>query len=215
MSAVPAPSLTAADVGASRQAARRREIVERVLPIVEHLLDSGESYRNLPLERILQASRLSRSTFYRYFGDKYELLVALSEPALATVMEAATRPWRFGREVTREKLEQELSNTIEIYRPHVALTEAMFEAAADDPRVKDQIRAGYESVRVAIAEHLRTGQAEGFIRPDLHPEETAGWLTWMGERGMSQLVPGADDAAITRLAESLAAIVWSAIYDVR
>jgi hypothetical protein len=35
----------------------------------------------------------------------------------------------------------------------------------------------------------------------------------MAERGMSQLVPSADDARLQRLAESIAALVWYAVYD--
>jgi AcrR family transcriptional regulator len=204
--------LSAEEVEARRAAARKQEIVGRLLPVVEQLIDRGESYLNLPLEEILQASSLSRSTFYRYFKDKYELLLALSEPALEQIMQAATRPWRFGAAVTQEKLEQELRRTIETYRPHVALMEAMLEAATYDPRVKEQYRAGFDSVREAIAQHIETGQREGFIKASLHAQETAGWLTWMGERGMTQLVPGADEATVERLAASLAAIVWNAIY---
>jgi len=204
--------VTAADVEVRRHAARKQEIVGRLLPVVEQLIDRGESYLNLPLEDILKASSLSRTTFYRYFKDKYELLLALSEPAMEQVMDAATHPWRLGAHATQEGLEAELRRTIEVYRPHVALIEAMFEAATYDARAKEHFRGGFESVKAAIAEHLRTGQREGYIRADIHPVETAGWLTWMGERGMTQLVPGADEATIQRLAESLAAIVWNSIY---
>ena len=204
--------VTAADVEARRHAARKQEIVGRLLPVVEQLIDHGESYLNLPLEDILKASSLSRTTFYRYFKDKYELLLALSEPALEQVMDAATHPWRLGAHVTQAGLEAELRRTIEVYRPHVALMEAMLEAATYDARVKEQWRSGFESVKAAITEHLVHGQEQGFIRAELHPEETAGWLTWMGERGMTELVPGAGEATVQRLAESLAAIVWNAIY---
>jgi hypothetical protein len=91
----------------------------------------------------------------------------------------------------------------------------MTDASAYDERVNEQFVAGFDAVRNAIASHIREGQRAGFVRPDLHPEETAGWITWMAERGMSKLVPSADDAGLRRLAKSMAAIVWYAIYDAR
>jgi AcrR family transcriptional regulator len=205
--------LTAAEIDARRRDARRREIVERILPAVEELLTTARGYRNVSVEQILHSSGLSRSTFYRYFKDKSELLLALSEPALETIMKAAMRPWELGPGMTRGQLEAELRRTIDAYRPHIALLNAMTEASAYDERVSEQFLSGYTAVRRAIADHLREGQREGFVRADVHPDETAGWLTWMAERGMSQLVPSVDDAGLRLLAESMAAIVWHAVYE--
>jgi AcrR family transcriptional regulator len=205
--------LTAAEIDARRREARKREIVERMLPVVEQLLTEQHGFQNVSVEQILQRSGLSRSTFYRYFEDKNELLLALSEPALETIMRAAMRPLELGPNVTRGQLEAEMRATIETYTPHIALLNAMTEAAAYDPRVSERFVTGFAAVQSSLADHIREGQRDGFIRRDLHPDETAGWLTWMAERGMSQLVPDADDAGLQRLAESIAALVWYAVYD--
>jgi AcrR family transcriptional regulator len=205
--------LTAEEIDARRRAARRREIVERMLPVVEELLNEAHGYQNVSVEQILQRSGLSRSTFYRYFKDKNELLLALSEPALETIMRAAMRPVELGPDITRGELETEMRRTIEAYTPHIALLNAMTEASAYDPLVTERFAAGFDAVQQSLADHIREGQLQGYFRRDLHPDETAGWLTWMAERGMSQLVPAADEARVQRLAESIAAIVWYAIYE--
>jgi AcrR family transcriptional regulator len=207
------PMLTAAEIDARRREARKREIVERILPGVEELLDQAHGYQNVSVEQILQRSGLSRSTFYRYFKDKNELLLALSEPALETIMSVAMRPLELGPDITRGQLEAEMRSTIETYTPHIALLNAMTEASAYDSLVSERFVAGFDAVQSSLADHIRAGQRDGFIRTDLHADETAGWLTWMAERGMSQLVPGADEERLQRLAESIAAIVWYAIYD--
>ncbi|MDT7601200.1 MAG: Bacterial regulatory protein tetR family, partial [Pseudonocardiales bacterium] len=65
------------EIDARRHEARKREIVGRVLPVVEQKVAEAGSYANLRVEDILQDALLSRSTFYRYFKDKNELLLAL------------------------------------------------------------------------------------------------------------------------------------------
>ena len=64
-----------------------------------------------------------------------------------------------------------------------------------------------------LAEQIRRGQAAGTVRADLDPDRTAGWLAWMVEHGLHQLVRGADEAEAERLGEALARILWNALYE--
>jgi AcrR family transcriptional regulator len=156
------------------------------------------------------------STFYRYFKDKNDLLLAVSEPALEQIGAAALRPWQLAPGAGRADFEAALGRAIETYSPHVALMGAMVEASTYDAQVKERFRSFFDAVRDAVAEHIREGQRQGLIRRDhVHPEETAGWITWMAERGMNQLVPGADAAALQRLTESLATLIWRGVYNER
>ena len=100
------------------------------------------------------------------------------------------------------------------YRPHIPLLAAMIEASTYDPTAREAFVAAFDEIRDRVAVHIAEGQARGYIHRDLHPKETAGWITWMAERGMSELAgdAGADAATLTRLVESLTAIVWRAIY---
>ncbi|MCW3011887.1 MAG: hypothetical protein JWO90_2291 [Solirubrobacterales bacterium] len=199
--------------GGERGAARRRELAERLLPAVQALVAERQGFQGVSVGDILAASGLPRTTFYRYFGDKTELLMALAEPVFGGILEAAMRPWALEPDLTRERLERELLTTIDAYVPHGALLGAMVEASAYDPRVRAQFRAGFDLVHRTLARRLEEGQRRGFIRADLAPQETAGWITWMAERGMSQLVGDADDAGRRRLAGSLAGLVWHGVYD--
>lgn len=205
--------LTAEEIDARRHDARKRELVERILPMVEELLEAAGGYVHLKVEEILQNAGLSRSTFYRYFKDKNDLLLALSEPALREIRGAALRTWQLGPDVTVGQFEAELYRTMEAYRPHVALMNALVEVSTYDARVKELFGGFFEELRTAIADHIRQEQKRGLVRRGLDADAAAGWITWMAERGMNQLVPSADAATRRKLAASMALIVWHGVYD--
>lgn len=201
-------------VAARRQDARRREIVDRLLPVVEARVREVGSYANLRVEDLLQDSLLSRSTFYRYFEDKNELLIALAEPVFLDVRAAAIRPWDRRSAPSRAELQAELRLNFDLYLPHIPVISALIEASYAAPAIRDLYVGGFAEVQQAIAGHIRDGQHAGFIRPEVLAEETAAWITWMAERGMTTLAANADSAALDRLAESLATMVWCTFYDV-
>jgi TetR/AcrR family transcriptional regulator, ethionamide resistance regulator len=205
--------LTADEIEARRHEARKRELVERILPTVEELLETAGGYVHLTVEEILQSAGMSRSTFYRYFKDKNELLLALSEPALREIRTLALRTWELGPEVTFAQFEAELYNTMEAYRPHVALMNALVEVSTYDARVQQLFTGFFEEIRVAIAAHIRMEHKRGKVRRGIDADAAAGWITWMAERGMNQLVPAAEAGTRRKLATSMATIVWYGVYD--
>jgi AcrR family transcriptional regulator len=205
-------SLSHEDIEARRHDARKREIVERLLPLVERRIAEDGSFVTLKLEDLLQDALLSRTTFYRYFKDKNELLLALIVPVLNDVRLAAIRPFDRAAAPTRTELQAELRRNFDIYRPHIPLLNALVEVSYSDPTIREQFQQGFRDVHETIAEHIAHGQRDGFIRPDVLPQETAAWITWMAERGMTQLVAPADADGLDRLAESLATMVWSTVY---
>ena len=204
--------LTVEEIEARRHEARKRELVERILPLVEELLEAAGGYVHLRVEEILQNAGLSRSTFYRYFKDKNELLLALSEPALQEIRTAALRTWQLGPDVTFAQFEAELYRTMETYRPHVALVNALVEVSTYDARVKELFGGFFAELRTAIAAHIRLEQKRSMVRKSIDADAAAGWITWMAERGMNQLVPTADSATRRKLATSMATIVWHGVY---
>lgn len=205
--------LTSEEVDARRLAARRQEIAERILPSIEELMSREGGFSNITMAKILSASGLSRTTFYRHFTDKTDLLMAVGEPALREVVAAAARPWQLAEHLTLHQLESELQRTFAVYAPHVALLNAMNEVAAYDERVREQYSFGFTEVRRAVAQSIRDGQTRGYVRADVLPDETAGWVTWMGERGMSRLSAPEGEAAVARLITSLAALVWHGVFE--
>jgi len=146
--------------------------------------------------------------------DKNDLVLALTEPVLEDVRKAAIRPFDRSAAPTLGELQAELRANFDIYRPHIPLLNALVELSYSDPAVREVFQQGFEDVHGTIAAHIAKGQRAGFVRPDIFAAETAAWITWMAERGMSQLVAGADPRRLDRLAKSLATMVWLTVYDV-
>jgi TetR/AcrR family transcriptional regulator, ethionamide resistance regulator len=196
-----------------RRARRRARVVARLLGVVEQLLAERGSYLELSVEEILERDGMARSTFYSYFDDKAELITALGETAMREITGGAQAIWQLPSGATRVQVAGAVTHTIETYLPHTRLMNAVLEVSTYDIRVRARWSAAYAEAQRAAADHIRAGQQAGHVRPDLHPEETAGWLTWMAERGMNQLVQHASGTGRKRLEESFTAILWHTLYE--
>jgi AcrR family transcriptional regulator len=188
-------------------------VIARLLAVVERLLEEQDSYLELAVEQILERDGMARSTFYSYFDDKADLVMALGERAMQEIIKAAQAIWQLPPDATREQVAAAVRHTIETYLPHTRLMNAVLEVSTYDARVRARFNAGYAEAQRAAAQHIRSGQRAGFIRPDLRPDETAGWFTWMAERGMTQLVQHAGRAKLSRLEDTFTSILWYTLYD--
>jgi AcrR family transcriptional regulator len=195
-----------------RRARRHGKVVARMTEVVEGLLHHQDSYLDISVEQIIEAGGMSRSTFYRYFDDKADLIVALGDSAMTEIITTAQAIWELPPGSSREDVSAAVGRAFDAYLPHTQLMSAVQEVSTYDKRAREHFGAAYARAQRAIAQHIRAGQKAGSVRAELHPDETAGWLTWMVERGMSQLGPGADRAGLTRLQESLTAIIWHTLY---
>jgi AcrR family transcriptional regulator len=196
-----------------RRARRRERVVRRLVVVVERLLEEEDSYLDLTVDRILEEGEMARSTFYSYFDDKADLIVALGETAMSEIIDGAQAIWELPPGSSRDEVAGAVRHTIQTYLPHTRLMNALVEAATYDVRVRERFDAAYADAQGAAARHIRAGQKAGFVREDLHPAETAGWLTWMAERGMTQLVQHASKAQLARLQDAFTAILWHTLYE--
>jgi AcrR family transcriptional regulator len=187
-------------------------MIERLLASVEQLLDEQPGYTDLNVEEIIQRAGVPRSTFYYNFRDKGDLLVALSESAVSEIVGAAENLYAVGPSGSYDEFAAKVRETVQTWRRHVGLMNALGDLANYDPNVKSAFLACYESHQAGVAAHIRSGQSAGYVRPQLDPERTASWLTWMAERGMSQLVAHADEDELEKLEQSLTSIVWFTLY---
>lgn len=196
----------------SSRAERRDEIRHRLLEVVERLLDEGESFTEISVERMVSQARLARSTFYLYFQDKGDLLVAWFAEITVELESAAGDWWNLGAEATRKDLRRALERIVETYRPHTTLMAAMYDASAYDAEVRGLVTAMMNRNIAGLRKHIKAGQKAGFVDPDLLPDQTAAWLTWMAERGLHQLVRTASSAELERLVDAYTGIVWNTLY---
>ena len=197
----------------SNRAQKRDEIQGRLLEAVERLLAEGDSYTELSVERLVQEAGISRSTFYVYFEDKGDLLRALVSDVIGELIAAARVWWDLPAGFTRDDMVNAIRGLIDTYRPHGRLLGAVVDTASYDVAVREQFDTLMQMSIKGVEAHIRNGQKAGFVREDLNPGVTASWLTWMAERGLYELVPGASDRRLAQLADGLTSILWHTLYD--
>ena len=183
-----------------------------LLDAIEKLVADGESFAELSVERLVKEAGVSRSTFYVYFQDKGDLLSAWFADIIAELADVASEWWSIDASATRDDLHGALDQVVRRYQPHTTLMAAVYDTASYDPSVQELVDDMMGSNIAGLRKHIRVGQAEGFIDPDLAPVETAAWLTWMAERGFHQLVRDASPAAVKRLIDAYVGIVWNTLY---
>jgi AcrR family transcriptional regulator len=114
---------------------RRAALQERLMDATVELLREGKLFADLPIETIAARAGISRTTFYDYFADKRELLLAFGDALLEDTLEE-TDEWRPGpdHEQTRAELRPILRSFIRLQRHPVAI--AIVEATHYDPEVR-------------------------------------------------------------------------------
>ncbi|MEA2169188.1 MAG: TetR/AcrR family transcriptional regulator, ethionamide resistance regulator [Solirubrobacteraceae bacterium] len=179
---------------------------------IEALLDAGESFTEISVERLAAAGGLSRSTFYVYFEDKSDLLETLTEHVIDGVLESGKGWWELPPTLARADVERALRAVLEHYRPHLLLMRARLEAHAYDEASAARFKATMATATQGIAAHITAGQATGHIRPEIDPEPTGAWFGCMVERGLFLLNHTDTEIDVDRLSKSVADIIWNTLY---
>ncbi len=180
--------------------------------VVEELVENGVRYADLSVEAIITAGGISRSTFYVYFEDKGDLLVAMAQDVIGDLLADGASWWELPVGATREDLQKALRVPIDTYRQHRTILGTVAETAAYDPRAREQQQNLIGHVVTALTTYIGDAQRAGVADPNLDAERTAPWLIWMIERGLYQLVGSADEAEVERQLDALVEIVWRVVY---
>jgi TetR/AcrR family transcriptional regulator, ethionamide resistance regulator len=192
------------------RALRRAELSHKLRVAVERLLEGGETYMEMSVDRLVEEADVARSTFYVYFEDKGTLLIALTEDLIAEMIDAGNFLWHLRPRASRQELRDALNVVFDAYDRHRLLMGAVIETAAYDPDVRREYDAMFTIAQARFIELIRNGQEKEYVRRDIEPEATAFWLTWMWERGMHKMGQTIDQR--DRLLDGLTAIFWDTLF---
>lgn len=194
------------------RARRREENLRRLLVALQELLAEGATFTELSVERLATRAGVSRSTFYVHVADKGALLAELTEDLVGQLLQAGRGWW--GREApsTRDELRERTAVIVATYRPHAELMRAFTDTSSHDPSVREAFRDLTGRYIDELTAHIEAGQRAGTVRDDVPPRTTAEMLTWMAERGLDQMLRGADDLDAERTVDAFTAIVWNTLY---
>lgn len=180
--------------------------------VVEQLVENGATYADLSVEAIITAGGISRSTFYVYFADKGDLLVAMAQDVIGDLVATGSSWWDLPVEATKADLHKALRVPIDTYRTHRTILGTVAETAAYDGRVREQQQSLIDQVAESLAAYVADAQRAGAADSELDARRTAQWIIWMIERGLYQFVGAADDDEVERLLDALTDIIWRVIY---
>jgi AcrR family transcriptional regulator len=201
----------AATPGAARHR-KRLELAGRLLTAAEALLETGMSYTQLSVEDLISAAGVSRSSFYKAFDGKGDLLHTWLDDITDEIEDAADA-W-FSLEAPRgpDEIRAALAISVQTYAPHAMLMTAAYESAPFDPAVRVAVDDIVARGSGAMRRHMKRGQRAGWVDPELPADDIALLVTAMNERGFQQLGRVEDPAFLERLLDAHAAFLWNALY---
>jgi AcrR family transcriptional regulator len=165
----------------SKREANREAIATATLD----LLDEGQPFAEISIDRIVRQAGLSRPTFYSYFADKRELVLYLGQ-ALENDVAAVADPWFSGES---DSIRPSLEAFLQALRRHHGTLAAIVEASTYDTEVNDFWHGLHHRFRESAARRIR--EMEPGI-DEAHAQARAFALVWMTEKTMTELVAGAD-----------------------
>ncbi|KOV69545.1 hypothetical protein ADL00_11460 [Streptomyces sp. AS58] len=196
----------------SSAADRRAALEERILAVIEGLLQGGVTYTELSVEQIAQAAGISRSTFYLYFRDKVDVLLRLSG-ALKSESLAIASGWRpTGPDGGVDGLTRTYERILRHYRTYAALLSAINEVAAYDPAVREVWTAYQEQFVDNLVTVLEEEQKAGRTPADIDPVLAARLIVRGGGQVIAGQVAGSDGGDDAAVARELALGYWYGVY---
>jgi AcrR family transcriptional regulator len=187
--------------GPGDQRRRRRhpdEARAEILAAAREVLDAG-TVEDLTATAVMGRTTLSRKSFYVYFRDRSELIVALVRPLRAAADDALGR-WRDADDPVAAG-RAALRAAAEVYREHGTILRAVLQAPTTDPELL-AARDDLTSSLVAVAEQ----QIRRFDSGLTDPHATAVALATMNVHVLLAQAPGASDAELDGLVETISEI---------
>lgn len=193
-----------ADHHSARSAATRAQ----VMSAFERMLDSGEAFSEISVQRILEEAGVSRATFYAHFQSKSDILVRLSDDLRESLL-ALARQWDpAGGEDGVNRLTRFFEEVIKIHRAHQSVIIAVREAAAYDSAVGDFYTANLESFEETSLRTLLSDQAAGSTPADVDAVSASRIIVWGGAQAIAHHIRVDDGSGDAVFARELARIWW-------
>ena len=168
--------------GAPRRRRSHEEAEREILGAAGAFLEE-HPFRELTIEELMSRTGLSRSAFYAYFRDRYELITRILEEIGGLFFEAE-RHWLEEKGGDgRSRMRETVRAGVRIFARYGPVLRAIADAASYDPEVERAYRSGLiEGFVEAVADRIRDDIAEGLVPGDLDPDQVARALVWMTER---------------------------------
>lgn len=165
--------------GTTLRRQRRDDTRRRIVDAATALLEDRR-WHDIPVEDVMASAGLGRTAFYRHFGDRGGLLLALLEDVKAAV-DAAGSTWKTtpSHDPVGD-LRTGLAELTEVMRQHSRVLQAVVDAAAHDPEIERAREGLIGYFTEATAARIEADVAAGVSQVE-QPYEVASALVRMNE----------------------------------
>lgn len=184
----------------------------RILEATERLLEQGERFVELPVERVLDEANVSRSSFYAHFADKSALLLAMAESTLTELSAKGESWWQAPHSENPQAAADTVLDIIRIYRMHAPLITAISDAVAYDQTIRELWRVRREALAAGAASAIRQDQQQGLVPADLDVERTASLVTLLVDQAVIDHIQHGNRRDDRKVADAVARMGWLAYY---
>jgi TetR/AcrR family transcriptional regulator, ethionamide resistance regulator len=193
----------------------RREALEaRLLAVLERRLEQGQSLASITVDSLVTEAGVSRANFYIHFQDKVDLLEGWLLETRRILFEVSNSWYATdASQLSQQRLHELLREIFDVYRARMTLMRAMYETILHDPTVREEFAEAFELHFAALTEHIRAGQRDGAICPELDPRATAEWLICLIERVPMQIDRDASPRELEGHTAAIAQIIHRTLYD--
>ena len=192
----------------TRRRRKPEEAREEILAAARRLLAERPAH-DVTVGALMDATTLSRKSFYVYFRDRYDLLTQLVEPLRAR--RDAIVEELLGHENPAEGGGTALVALAHLYAQHGLVLRALAEASSQDTEARRAWRAFLDPVIDAHAEWIRREIAVGRVS-GLDPEPTARALVGMNLQYFFDELVGVEEPDVEGVAETMLVLWTRALY---
>ena len=163
-----------------RHRERREQSRRRILDSARALLEAAP-LSDVSIQDVAQRAELTRTAFYRHFGDITALLLALLDE-MGDDFGAVADVWVEGSgDDPRADLRAALRALVAAFERHGRVLRAVADAATSHAEVATAYAELSDRLGASSARRIADDVARGASRVE-HPEEVAAALVWMNER---------------------------------
>jgi AcrR family transcriptional regulator len=165
-------------------------VVDRRLPsptetaifaATEELL-AENSIADLPVALILERAGVSRTTFYRYYASKSQIVSALLTRVQAELVDVM-QPWfNRGDRAPQDALDEAMRSVAEVWRAHRPVMRASTESWHSDREIGERWMAMMDRFTDDIARQIERERRRGSAPRGVDSRRLAQLLTWSSER---------------------------------
>lgn len=195
-----------------RRRRKRDQTRDDLLRAMQELLESGEPFTKISVERLAAQTGMSRTRFYMYFEDLGDLLFSAYARIVADGKQIVAKWWDETGFIERHQMRLILGEFVRYRAKHIMVSRAMHACAVTDPIARGSVDALRSQSIDELGAVISAAQSAGSVDDSLDPVVISGWLGWLLERGVDRLVQDARPSNLRKVADSLTNIVWNTLY---